>query len=449
MGNKITNEEFLKRFKKDGNPDYIPLENYKGMEVPIKWKCLKHNTEFFEKPKNMIRGNNKNTKCDKCKKELYKNKKIKPKTSKEILQQRFDKKYPKSKIIFLSEVTKYKENVICKCSKGHIWETNVERIMASGICPICNCTMLQEGVNDIATLRPDLAIYLKNPEDAKTYMPNYSGYLWIKCPYCGYEKEIDWWYFVNYGFNCPVCGDGTSFPNKIIRNLLLSIKESQNLSNVFFEYRIDKYYLDAYFEKDGKKYAVEMDGEEHSRTCWNRDYKEVQKRDKINNELAKQENIELIRIDCFRSNFEKIKKNIISSKLNNIINLENIDWNTINLKSRKSLIIEVCNYLENNKDKTIKEAGIVFNINRATVSKYLKIGREIGISSYSSNKYREKGIKVTCYDKEGKLVGEFVSVLSCKKFLEENYNYKIGANTIKKFLEGKPHKEYEFVFKKI
>lgn len=44
---KLTNEEFLQKLK-DNNILYVPLEEYKGMNVKIKWLCYKNSKHIFE-----------------------------------------------------------------------------------------------------------------------------------------------------------------------------------------------------------------------------------------------------------------------------------------------------------------------------------------------------------------------------------------------------------------
>ena len=53
---KLTNDEFLKRLK-NKNIKYIPLEEYQGYEVKIKWACLKNTKHIFEAtPLNVFGG---------------------------------------------------------------------------------------------------------------------------------------------------------------------------------------------------------------------------------------------------------------------------------------------------------------------------------------------------------------------------------------------------------
>jgi hypothetical protein len=44
-----------------------------------------------------------------------------------------------------------------RCDKGHTWETQVAKRKAGNGCPVCSNFLIVSGVNDIATLRPDLA----------------------------------------------------------------------------------------------------------------------------------------------------------------------------------------------------------------------------------------------------------------------------------------------------
>ena len=56
-----------------------------------------------------------------------------------------------------------------------------------------------------------------------------------------------------------------------------------------------------------------------------------------------------ITIDCRKSDLEHIKNNIINSKLNEIFDLNEVDWVKIGQDSEKSLVKQVCDYWKNNK----------------------------------------------------------------------------------------------------
>jgi DNA-directed RNA polymerase subunit RPC12/RpoP len=95
-----------------------------------------------------------------------------------------------------------------RCENGHVWEaTTTSRVRGNG-CPYCSHRKLLPGYNDLATLRPDLARQLKNPELATTIMPGSKKKVeWI----C--ELGHVWWATPNArnrtksqkGTNCPIC----------------------------------------------------------------------------------------------------------------------------------------------------------------------------------------------------------------------------------------------------
>lgn len=62
--------------------------------------------------------------------------------------------------------------------------------------------------------------YLVDKEDAYKYSIGTNKKIKMKCPYCGYEKELPINYIKKLGFPCNICGDGNKYPNKFMSNLL-------------------------------------------------------------------------------------------------------------------------------------------------------------------------------------------------------------------------------------
>ena len=52
-----------------------------------------------------------------------------------------------------------------------------------------------------------------------TIMPHSGKNIVLPCPNCGKLKSVKPCNLVNYGFGC-ICGDGQSFPNKFMYNVL-------------------------------------------------------------------------------------------------------------------------------------------------------------------------------------------------------------------------------------
>ena len=101
---------------------------------------------------------------------------------------------------------------------GNILEQTLKR---NNGCPICGCNKTVKGINDMYKTNPSLASLLANPEDGYRHSQNSNYKVDWKCPYCSYiikNKRIS---TVNkYGLSCPKCGDGISYPEKIMFNVL-------------------------------------------------------------------------------------------------------------------------------------------------------------------------------------------------------------------------------------
>ena len=125
-----------------------------------------------------------------------------------------------------------------------------------------------------------------------------------------------------------------------------------------------------------------MDGGFHKRD-------KEKKTDAIKDNLAKQHYIEVIRIDCDYKNankrFSYIRDNVINSKLSTILNLSDIDWNSINVK-----ILTTNNAKEIWRLKklgyTHKQVANILNISISEVTRHVYNGCEIGeLKPFSMN----------------------------------------------------------------
>ena len=101
-----------------------------------------------------------------------------------------------------------KKKVCWKCSKGHKWRTTIsERNRGSG-CPVCSGRIVDVGVNDFATKRPEL---IKEWDKSRNISVNPSEVsvfsnkkVWWKCARCGNEWEATV-QARSKGGKCPEC----------------------------------------------------------------------------------------------------------------------------------------------------------------------------------------------------------------------------------------------------
>ena len=76
----------------------------------------------------------------------------------------------------------------------------------------------------------------------------------------------------------------------------------------------------------------------------------------IKDRIAEEMQIPLIRIDCYYSDFSYIKTQILRSDLNYIVNLQDIDWDTVEECSYSNLVKKVCEFKKENPEAFVKDA---------------------------------------------------------------------------------------------
>lgn len=151
----------------------------------------------------------------------------------------------------------------------------------------------------------------------------------------------------------------------------------------------ERYRYDNYFMYNNNEYVVEADGLQHFQKNNSGIFKpeEVQKRDKIKNELASKHNIVVIRIDCQKSDANYIKSKILDSQLSSIFDLSHIDWEYCHTQSLNSLIKQTCDLYNNGY--RIKYICNVLKLSWGTIDKYLKTGTELGWCNYINNRNKK------------------------------------------------------------
>lgn len=105
-----------------------------------------------------------------------------------------------------------------RCKKGHSWQTAVYERSEGNNCPVCSGRKVVAGVNDLATLNPELLEewdFDKNiilPSQVTTFS---CEYVWWKCK----AKGHSWKTAVatrSSGKNCPRCAGRTSYSPKCV-----------------------------------------------------------------------------------------------------------------------------------------------------------------------------------------------------------------------------------------
>jgi very-short-patch-repair endonuclease len=343
-------------------------------------------------------------------------------------------------------------------------------------CPTCgyvkNITIISllrggfycDHCNSLGVKRPDLVKYLVHENDVN--LPFSCGkYILVKCPDCGDEKYMKVNNLNNKGYRCLKCGDGRSFPEKILTCVLtqlnvdfvtqLSIKQSQWCGKYKYDFYIPNQSI--IIETHGMQHYNEKSG---FKSLGGRTLEEEQENDKNKAELAKRNGIKhYIVFDCRFSSLDWIKRTILSSQLNTFYDLSKIDWTECAEFASRGLVKQICDYWKQHDELTTGELAKIFNIGATTAREYLIRGTTSGWCCYDSSRERMKNEerrisstrarlskKVTVF-KDNVCLGIFDSATELSKKSLDLYGVRLVRAHICAVCRGKLKHHKGFIFK--
>ena len=183
----------------------------RGSTKKVWWKCSKCGYEWLTAIYNRSAG----TGCPRCGRQRSHKARITPKRG-----ESFGEKYPNiakewsAKNIDISNPYKVKAHcrmrVLWKCAKcGYEWETTFDKRANGNGCPVCAGRVVVEGINDLKTLRPQIAKEwdtekngLLKPKDVTVQS---ARCVYWKCAKCGHIWKTAI-YNRTIGYGCPKCG---------------------------------------------------------------------------------------------------------------------------------------------------------------------------------------------------------------------------------------------------
>lgn len=319
--------------------------------------------------------------------------------------------------------------ILHKCKiDGHEWHVRPNDILNNTGCPVCGKHTIgcaPKYLNSIwSSEYKDFFSKYMTEEQMKSIMPHSGKKISLQCESCGEFKMIKPCNLVNEGFRCS-CGDGQSFPNKFVYNILrqLNVKVKQEYSPEWAgRLRYDDY-LDEY------NIIVENHGIQH--------YQEVhpltmtlekeQQNDMMKYNLAKENGInEYIIIDCRKPTTEWIKSSIMQSKLPEILKFteSDIDWIQAMAYASHSLIKDAAMMF--NDGLSVTDISVKMQKNYNTIVQWLKRAAKIGLCDYVPKRPSPiycVEMDMTFHSKISAAKASHTSVASINRYLNGDYQY--------------------------
>lgn len=382
--------ELTDYYIKDGI--YMVTVKFEGNNYNLRLSSLK-NCSLFVLFKDKVENQKKEEKSQKAKELL-----MKREMEKEYYKQRTISKVHElnPNVEVISEYINYHKPIKCRCIKCmHTWETYPSSIFKeSGVfCLACAGKVVNnyDKRNSLYYTHPELVIHFVNIQDAFEHVFNKGqrekNKFLCRCRDCGtFQEKTKGALF--YGFNCSFCGDGVSYPNKIIFKLIDELIKKYDITDVEREFSPEwadgkRYDLKFCYADNG--YIVEMDGAFHymHNKLSGITLEESIEIDNAKTKKAHDNGYTLIRINCNYKNsferFEHIKGNIEKSEISRLFDLNDVDWKAIDLYGLGSVFVSVCDEVNYKEDTSIELLMDKFLISEGAVRNYIKRGKEMGI----------------------------------------------------------------------
>lgn len=393
MSKRKTHEEFEKEFSKI-HPNYKLLSRYTGAHSPIEILCDKKHI-WKVKASTSLRCN-----CGECHKLFKYNQKTTDILKKELVENNI-------KASPLEEYKGARTKIWFQCleCKDHKFQSTPDNLLnKTKRCPLCanqiggeNHRKAITNINNLfSTVHPEYVEYLVDKSLASKY--SYGSHKkaeWI-CNDCNNSFTQTFKEISARGIICPYCSKWKSYPNNFMKNILNQL-EIDYISEYSPEWIKPKRY-DFYIPK--LNIIIEMDGAFHfiERQKSNLTLDEVKSMDNYKESIALQHGIKVIRIDCNYYGLSKrqsyISKNILTSELSQLINLNDIDFDEANVYASAPSFKRICE-LWDNGNHDLNDIALQLDIDYSTVLRCLKYGEEIGVCQYVFEEQKEKHRKIS------------------------------------------------------
>lgn len=225
---------------------------------------------------------------------------------------------------------------------------------------------------------------------------------------------------VKQGFSCPNCSTGISYSESFF-TAYLEVKNIPYETQVIFEDLSDRRY-DFRIQLNGTTFLCETHGKQHYYTEDEGYYKveTIQESDEIKRQYAKDNNINLIELDCRKSEFEFIQNSI--AKNNILPNIEDKE------------IPNILELMESNSKYPVKKIIRMYESGKTSY----QIGEELGHDALTiRNILRRNNIKLRDRGKPKRMVRQIETGRLFSSGLEAEHQTGIANGSISKVCNGK------------
>lgn len=378
----ISRDEYIEKLKIE-KPNIILLGDYINAKTKTKHKCLICNAEWSSIPDNVLKCKYSCPECAKVEQAKNETK------SHDLYVKELEIKNPNLEVIgeYINNNTKIKHR--CK-QCGDVFDITPNGALAGRGCSLC-CNPPQkigqapEYRNSIWNSKyKDICDKYMTEEQMKSIMPHSIKKILVKCPDCGREKYITPYNLISNGLGC-ICGDGISYPNKFMYNILQQLHV--NFIPEYSPLWAQKCRYDIYVEK--YNLIIENHGIQHYEDRRNNEkhktLEEEQENDRRKQEIAMQNGISnYVVIDCRKSSVEWIKENVLKSNLIQILNFneQDINWTCVDIYASSNLIKEAAKLL--NDGNSVAKIANILNVSDTTVRTWVKKGTKFGWCNYKT-----------------------------------------------------------------
>ncbi len=310
-------------------------------------------------------------------------------------------------------------------------------------CPVCSNHKVVDGINSIKDTHPEYIKYFADQSDAAKYTVHSGKRVKMKCVRCGNIRESIIDDFFKHPTSCPVCGDGVSYAEKFVYEVLSQVTSKHNITferQKYFDWscnfmsgkeychkRIYDFFIDA-----EQPVIVEVHGEQHYSPSFQRyssnarTLEDEQSNDELKMQMAIEHGVpreRYIVLDGRKPMPQNLRREIMQSNLPTILNFDDscVDWNACGRKALDSYVVRTCD-LWNSGIHDYDTLMSMTGLSRASISNYLQLGDEIGLCKYAPSLSKH----LMCITNG--IV--FYSKYTCSHFSEKYFNNKILLSEI-------------------